>query len=516
MKIATAEQMRALDRAAMERGVPGRVLMENAGRAVAEAVAERTGQQGGAARVVVVAGRGNNGGDGLVAARLLHTRGFDVTVYLLAAGSELTGDAADNYAAAQAYGVPIIEQPDPNTLREACATANVIVDAILGTGIRGEVRGPAREAIQAINAADAQVIAVDIPSGVNSDTGVVCGTAVAADLTLTFGLPKVGNVVYPGAQLCGDLRVVDIGIPPDAIAQADIHAQLVTADLAQLCLPARWADMHKGDAGRVLVIAGSRGYTGAAALTAMGALRAGAGLVYLAIPESLNPVLEAKCTEAITLPMPETETAALSAQAADAIIEHAVTCQAVALGPGLGRHPQTAQLVRQLLARIEAPLVIDADALNCLADTDASPLAQRQAPTIITPHPGELARLMGTDVPTLQADRLGSARAAANLFHCVVAFKGAGTIVARPDGEAWVNPTGNHGMASAGMGDVLTGIIAAFLAGGAAPEQAAVAGVYYHGRAAEVAAEGRDPRCIIASDLLDNLGRAMATKGAVE
>lgn len=508
--------MRALDLAAMERGVPGRVLMENAGRAVAQAVAERVEQLGGTAKVVVVAGRGNNGGDGLVAARLLHNRGFDVAVYLLAAGSELSGDAADNYSAANAYGVAIIEQPSAETLREACATADVIVDAILGTGIRGEVRGPARQAIEAINASGAEVIAVDLPSGVDSDTGAICGDAIAADITLALALPKVGNLVYPGAGRCGELRVVDIGIPPDAVAQADIHTHLITAELAELCLPTRWPDMHKGDAGRVLIVAGSRGYTGAAALTAMGALRAGAGLVYLAIPESLNPILEAKCTEAITLPMPETEAASLSAQAAEGIIERAAACQAVALGPGLGRHPQTADLVRRLVAGIEAPLVIDADGLNCLSDTDPGLLSQRQAPTIITPHPGELARLMGADVPTLQADRLGSARAAANLLSCVVVFKGAGTIVARPDGEAWVNGTGNHGMASAGMGDVLTGVIAGFLAGGASAEQAAIAGVYYHGRAAELAAESRDPRCIIASDLLDNLGRAMAAQGPTE
>lgn len=496
----------------MEQGVSGRVLMENAGRAVAEAVVERAAEVEGGARVVVVAGKGNNGGDGLVAARLLYNRGLDVVVYLLAAGQELTGDAAENYAAARAYGVPIVEEPTHQQLREACANADIIVDAILGTGIRGEVHGPAREAIEAINSAGAEVIAVDLPSGVNSDTGALCGVAVAANVTLTFGLPKVGNVVYPGAKLCGELRVVDIGIPSDAVAKADIRTHLITPELAELCLPARWADMHKGDAGRVLVVAGSRGYTGAATLAAMGALRAGAGLVYLAIPESLNPILEVKCTEAITLPLPETETASLSPQAAAAILEHAAACEAVALGPGLSRHPQTAQLVRDLVASIETPLVLDADGLNCLADTDVTPLTQRRAPTVITPHPGELARLMGRDVPTLQSDRLGAARAAAKLFSCVVVFKGAGTIVAEPDGQAWVNATGNHGMASAGVGDVLTGLIAGLLAGGANPEQAAIAGVYYHGRAADLAAEGRDPRCVIASDLLDNLGRAMAAE----
>ncbi|MCX7599821.1 MAG: NAD(P)H-hydrate dehydratase, partial [Armatimonadetes bacterium] len=512
VKIATAEQMRALDQAAMERGVPGRVLMENAGRAVAQAVAERAAEMGGTARVVVVAGRGNNGGDGLVAARLLHNRGFDVWVYLLAAGDELTGDAAENYVAARAYGVPMVEQPTLETLREACAQADIIVDAILGTGIRGEVRGPARQAIEAINASAADVVAIDLPSGVDSDTGAICGDAVAADITLALALPKVGNLVYPGAGLCGELRVVDIGLPPDAVAEADIPTHLITAELAELCLPARWADMHKGDAGRVLIVAGSRGYTGAAALTAMGALRAGAGLVYLSIPESLNPILEAKCTEPITLPMPETEGASLSSRAAEEALEHAATCQAVALGPGIGRHPETAQLVQRLVAAIEAPLVIDADGLNCLADVDPGVLTQRPGPTIITPHPGELARLLQADVPTLQADRLGSARAAAGLFRCVVVFKGAGTIVARPDGQAWINATGNHGMASAGMGDVLTGVIAGFLAGGASPEQAAIAGVYYHGRAADLAAEGRDPRSIIASDLLDGLGRAMVNE----
>jgi hydroxyethylthiazole kinase-like uncharacterized protein yjeF len=509
VKVATSEQMRAIDQAAVELGLPSLLLMENAGAAVAEVVREVIASLGGSPSIVVVAGKGNNGGDGLVAARHLYNRGHDVSVCLLGAGEELRGDAAINLAAAQGYGVEVVERCDPDQLAEALAGADIVVDALFGTGLRGEVRGPARQAIETINAAEALVIAVDLPSGVEADTGAVWGVAVEAHLTVALGLPKVGNVVYPGAGYGGELRIADISLPPSRLTDPALQTNLITPELAAACLPSRRPDMHKGEAGRVLIIAGARGYTGAAALAAHGALRAGAGLVYLATPTSLNPILEVKCTEAITLPMPETQAGSLAPTAAAQLVELASSCDAVALGPGLSRHPETARLVAELVARLDRPLVVDADGLNCLADTDPTLLAARSAPTVLTPHPGELARLLKVSVPDISADRLGMARRAAHSFGAVTVLKGAGTIVARADGEAWINPVATDALASGGTGDVLTGVLAAFLAGSASPEEAAIAAVYYHARAGELAARRRGAtRGVLASDLLAMLGRA--------
>jgi len=484
--------------------------MENAGLAVVAAVEEKARELGGEPTIVVVAGKGNNGGDGLVTARHLHNHGHDVTVQLLARGDELKGSAAVNFTAARNYGVPINEDCSADELAVALAGADLVVDAVLGTGVSGEVRGKAREATEAINAADGPVVAVDLPSGVDADTGALCGVAVRADLTVTFGLPKVGNVVFPGAAHCGELRVADITLPPDRLADSTIATNLITPEYAAACLPPRWPDMHKGDAGRLLIVAGSRGFTGAAAMAALGALRAGAGLVYLAVPESLNAILETKCTEAITLPLPETAAGSLALAAAETLVPFAEQCDAVAVGPGLSRNSETAKLVRRLVAELDRPLVLDADGLNCLADTGPELLAEARGPVVITPHPGELSRLLGTSVEDLQADRLGVARRAAAQFKAVVLLKGAGTIIARPDAEAWINRTGSSALASGGTGDVLTGMIGAFASGGARVEEAAIAGAYYHGLAGELAAEALNERTVIASDLLNSLPKALS------
>ncbi len=511
MRVATAQQMRAIDRFTIDQcGVPGAVLMENAGRAVFDAVCELMRERGIAGPVAVVCGKGNNGGDGMVAARWLRNKGHEVKVALLCRGDELSGDAALNYAAAKAFGVEIIETPTADDLRAMLAQAAVIVDAVLGTGIRGEVTGPARAAIELMNEAAAPVVSVDIPSGVNADTGAICGVAVRAEVTVTFGLPKVGNVVYPGAGWGGRLIVADISLAPHALDNERINTWLIDAELAAKGLPRRFADMHKGDAGRVLVVAGSRGYTGAAALAAMGALRAGAGLVFVACPASVNDVLEVKCTEAITLPMPETAGGALAVGAADAILEAAAGCDAVAIGPGMGRDAATAELVEKLVSQIDAPVIIDADGLNCLAQVGTGVLEARTGPAVITPHPGELSRLLDVSIAEIQSDRLGWARRAAEQLGAVAVLKGAGTIVARPDGEAYINSSGSPALATGGTGDVLTGMIAAFIAGGSDPDMAAAAAVYYHGVAGELAASEGSERAVIAGDLLRWLPRALA------
>jgi len=335
---------------------------------------------------------------------------------------------------------------------------------------------------------------------------------VHADVTVTFGLPKVGNVVYPGAGYCGEVRVADISLPADGLGDPGIATELITPGLARACLPPRRPDMHKGDAGRVLVIAGARGYSGAAALASLGALRAGAGLVYLAVPASLQALMDAKCTEVITLGMPETPAGSLSAVAMEEIADLAANCDAVALGPGLSRHPNTATLVQMALRQIEKPLVLDADGLNCVADVGPERLGARVSATVITPHPGELSRLLEVPIEQLQGDRLGAARQAAATLRVVTVLKGAGTIVAAQDGSAWVNTTGSSALASGGTGDVLTGIVAAFVAGGASPEEAAIAAVYYHGLAGELAAARGNERAVIASDLLATLGEALSAE----
>ncbi|MCD6359732.1 MAG: NAD(P)H-hydrate dehydratase [Armatimonadetes bacterium] len=500
MKLATAAQMRELDRRTIEEfGLPGLVLMEAAGRSVAEAVMELLPDPPGRP-VVVVAGSGNNGGDGFVAARWLHNAGVPVEVCLLPPAGKLRGDAAANCDMALNLDVPVHEEASAGLLAERLAEAAVIVDAVLGIGISGQVRGAARDAIEAVNRAPAPVVAVDIPSGVDANTGAILGEAVRAQVTVTFGLAKVGLFQYPGRGCCGRIRVTDIGIPRLFVEEAGLDTTLTEAEDAAAMSPARPADMHKGDAGRLLVVAGSRGMTGAAALSALAAGRSGTGLVYLACPASLNDILEVKCTEVLTRPMPETEAGSLSPEAGEALLEAAATVDAALLGPGVSQHPDTAELMRRLAVEIETPVVIDADGLNAFAGR-ADELARRSAPAILTPHPGEMARLTGASIAEVSADRPAAARALAAETGAVVVLKGAGTVTAAPDGEVWINPTGNQALASGGSGDVLAGMIAAFAAAGAEALEAAVAGVWYHGRAADVVAPP-SRRGLLASDLL--------------
>ena len=379
MKLATAAEMREIDRRATEEyGIAGEVLMENAGCAAACAARRLRREAGARGEIVVLCGPGNNGGDGLVIARRLHELGLPARALLLAPGDKLRGDAALNYHRARRCGVPLVETPSPEALRRAVAHAGLVVDALLGTGLNGPVRGEIAEAMAAVSEASTPhrrdagatqrggplVLAVDIPSGINSETGAVMGAAIRADLTVAFGLPKVGMYCYPGRAYCGEIQVAAISFPP-ALLEGPA-TELITPARAAAALPRRGPEMHKGVAGRLLIIAGSRGMTGAAALAANAAVRAGAGLVYLAIPESLNAILEAKCTEPITLPQPETANGGLALAAAEELLERAAECQAVVLGPGLGRAVETAALARRLVAELPGPLVVDADALNAL------------------------------------------------------------------------------------------------------------------------------------------------------
>lgn len=510
MKLATASQMRDIDRTCIqERGIPGLVLMENAGLAVARVVRNRLSKAD--ASVAIICGKGNNGGDGFVAARHLHEVGIPTRVVLLARGDELKGDAAVNHRAAVGAGVQVIEALEDDVrpaVETAVQGAEIVVDAILGTGISGEVRGAARDAIEAVNEAAGSTVAVDVPSGVDSDSGRVLGCCVKADATVTFGLPKVGLYVYPGAKFCGEVIVDPIGIPEDVIEAADVPLELIEPAHVGASLPQLELDAHKGDAGRLVVIAGSVGMTGAAALCCEAAMRMGAGLVTLCIPESLNDILEVKLTESMTRPMPQTNARTLSTDAAGPILELIETADAVVIGPGISTHEETKELVRRIVRRLQVPTLVDADGLNCLAETP-DVLAGMQAPKVISPHPGELARLTNVSTSEIQGDRLNSALQAAERFKGVVVLKGAGTIVANPAGTASVNPTGNPGMASGGAGDVLSGFIGSLLAQGVKPFDAAVAAVYLHGAAGDIAAEEIGRRSLVAGDLIEALPLAL-------
>jgi NAD(P)H-hydrate epimerase len=502
MKLVTAAQMRELDRQAIEEvGIPSLVLMENAGRATYQILRREFPELSGT--VAVVAGRGNNGGDGAVVARYLAQAGIPVAIFLVAARDQVRGDALVNLEIAARQGVGIIEvraEEELNLLAHRLARSGLIVDALLGTGLNSEVQGIMRQVIEVINRLRPPVLAVDIPSGLCADTGVPLGAAVKAQVTATYGWPKIGQILPPGRDYVGRLWQVDISIPP-WLAQ-DTPLELVDPGELRSLLPPRAFAGHKGAYGHLVILAGSEGKTGAAALAAEGALRAGAGLVTLGVPGGLNDILEVKTTEAMTLPLPEAQGArALGKEALEPLLEFLERKTALALGPGLGTHPETVELVRRLALHLPLPLVIDADGVNALAG-DPGLLENAAGARILTPHPGEMARFLGIAIREVQGDRLGVARETAARTNAVVVLKGAQTLVAEPGGLVGVNSTGTPALASGGTGDVLTGIIGGFLAQNLAPWDAARMGVYLHGLAADYWTEKHGPRGLIAGDLL--------------
>ena len=503
--------MTSIDRRAMGSGASGFDLMENAGRGVFEAVVERLRASGGQ-RVAVVCGKGNNGGDGFVVARRLRAAQVSVQAFLLARAEAVSGDAGAHLQKARSEGVEvreIVREEEVGGLVRALETADLVVDAILGTGLRGGARGVAAGAVEAINGAGRPVVAVDVPSGLDADTGRAEGACVRAALTVTFALPRIGHFFYPGRARCGALRVVDIGIPRVAVEAEGVEVDLVTAEDALAWLPRRRPNAHKGDCGRVVILAGSVGLTGAATLCAAAAVRGGAGLVTVGTPTSLNDILEVKLTEAMTVPLPEVRRRrCLSLRARGEVLRLVARADVVALGPGLGTYRETVGLVHRLLADIRSPLVIDADGLNALKGR-ADLLKTRIGPTVITPHPGEFSRLTGASISEIEADPIGGARAFAKAHGVVVALKGAPTVVADPSGGVSVNPTGNAGMATGGSGDALTGLIAALVGQGLDAEVAARLGVYLHGVAGDIVRDRNGEVGLAASDLADTLPEAV-------
>ncbi len=516
MKVASAAQMREMDRQTSDDyGVPSVVLMENAALRVVEEIERRWAPLLGK-RVAVVCGKGNNGGDGLAIARHLATRfGVDVTAWLAADPEALAGDATANYNMARKFGLNV--RRVEAALAPPLAHADLVVDALLGTGIKGAVTGLAADLVNDINDSGRPVVAVDLPSGLDADTGHVDGPCVRADLTITFALPKFGLLVFPGAEYVGELIVADIGMPRQVMAAPAVTVRVTEAAAVARWLPPRMEgrDANKGTFGHVTVVAGSRGFVGAPVMTAEAAARTGAGLVTLAVPISLQTAAMSRVSPVVmTRGLPETPDGTFSLDALEAALAVAAKGSAAALGPGMGaENADTRAFAREFIARCPVPLVIDADGLNVLSqepDRGAALVKARPAPTVLTPHPGEMGRLLGLDTKAVQADRRAAVEQAAQTFGCIVLLKGGRTLIAAPDGGVSINTTGNAGMATGGAGDVLTGVIAALLACHLGPSEAAAAGAYLHGLAGDIVAESHGGKAgLIATDLIDALPHAL-------
>jgi hydroxyethylthiazole kinase-like uncharacterized protein yjeF len=511
MELVTAAEMRALDRAAIEeRKIPSLRLMENAGKAVVREMERQFGSLA-AKTVTVISGKGQNGGDGFVVARLLRQRGCRVQVMLVTPSSTLTGDAATTlrkYTRARGRYAEVTSASARHVLKPVLEKSDLIVDGIFGTGLNAPVEGLAAHAIQAMNDAGRPIVAIDLPSGLSADTGEMLGAAVDAALTVTFARPKRGLYLGAGPRLTGVIRVADIGIPEDLVMRAKIPVSLLDAVTIRGLLPRRQRTAHKGSFGHAAIIAGSIGKTGAAAMSALAALRVGAGLVTVAVPRSVNDLLEVKLLEAMTLPVDATPEHTFAKSAGETLIGFAAERTAVAIGPGIGRHPETADLVRDLVRDIRRPIVLDADGINAFAG-HRQLLRGLQTPVILTPHPGEMARLLEISTSAVQQDRLGTAARVASELNVHVILKGAGTVIAAPDGALAVNPTGNPGMATAGTGDVLTGMIVGLLAQQLSPWEAACAGVYLHGLAGDLAARRHGEMGLIARDVIEAIPSAI-------
>jgi NAD(P)H-hydrate epimerase len=491
--------MGEVDRATIEAGIPGLILMENAARSVVDYIAEHfspISEQ----RIAVVCGKGNNGGDGLAIARQLHIRfqPWALLVVLTCDPAELRGDAARNLAMLRASGLDTTRDFGPEM-----QLATLVIDAVLGTGLSGPAEGPALEAIREINRlSHAKVVAVDIPSGLSGDSGAPPGEYVRADATVTFTAPKICHAMPPACNLMGDLRIASIGSPRSLFEDDPrIRLALVTPESVAPLFAPRAQDANKGQFGHLLVVAGSRGKSGAAAMSGLAGLRAGAGLVTVACPESALASVAAHIPELMTEPLPETPSGAIGRAAFDRIAELAQKCTLTAIGPGIGTGDETRDVVIRLFAENDKPMVIDADALNCLAGSGTWTGGKRLR--ILTPHPGEMSRLAGRGIPEIQADRIAAARSFATERKVIVVLKGERTLIGFPDGRVWINPTGSPSMATGGTGDILTGMIGGLLGQFPGSVGLAIAGaVYLHGCAGEIAARHLTEQCVVATDLL--------------
>lgn len=528
MKILSAAEMREVDRLTIERyGVPSLLLMENAATSTVEAIEKKYGDAA-SKRILVICGRGNNGGDGAAIARILHNKRASVDVLLLGRVEESKGDAHANFQAAldiasshdSSLSFVEIETAEQFWANATAYPHALFVDAIFGTGLARPASGLFEEAIHLLNdhTGDAPIISVDIPSGISSDTQALIGPAVKADLTVTFTAPKVGNVLPPASDFCGEVIVTSIGSPEELINSSGSHLNLIEElDVRRwLSVSRRGPHANKGDVGKLLIVAGSRGKTGAACLASEAALRAGCGLVTVATSESSQPVVAARAVpECMTEPLAETPAGSVAREAAERVLELAADRDVVAVGPGLGSSDKsTRAFVRAITMKRQRPMVIDADGLNSLAPWTQNLRGSAELPMILTPHPGEMARLISKPIAEVLKNPIDIARAFATERHVFLVLKGSPTVIAAPDGQVYVNATGNAGMATGGTGDVLTGLIGSFVAQKLDdPLSATIAAVYLHGLAGDLAASRVGTRAMIASDISNHLGEAVIAVG---
>ena len=497
--------MQELDRRTItEHGIPGLTLMENAGRGVVESMEKHIGRLAGT-RPLIVCGKGNNGGDGFVVTRLLAAKKAKPDCVLLGRAADLSGDALTNCQRLADSGFAVREVSSRADIEPLFQNRKLIVDAIFGTGLTRAPAGLAAEAVELINSSGSYVVAIDLPSGLHSDTGVPYEPCIRANLTVTMALPKLGLWLYPGRTLAGSVEVVDIGIGTKDEGQSGTGDEgpgtwLLDAARIRAILPPRKPDGNKGTFGRALLVVGSRSYSGAAVLAGRTAVRSGCGIVQLAVPEGILDVVAASVVEAIKSPLPQTADAALSPAALEALLDMSAEAQAVAIGPGIGTDRRTRKLELDFLTEVEKPTVVDADGINNLVGR-LDLLPRIKPPLVLTPHPGEFSRLTGLKPADINADRVGVSRKFATERKVVLVLKGASTVIAAPDGTAYVNPTGNSGLASGGTGDVLTGLIAGLMAQGMTPLDAACAGVFLHGLAADIAVQSLTAYCLAAGDL---------------
>ncbi|MBC8205079.1 MAG: NAD(P)H-hydrate dehydratase [FCB group bacterium] len=547
LPIFTAEEMHELDRRAIEGlKIPGLVLMETAARGVFRTALEILESMYGPAvplplglsnshngeddhecgnhhielpsrmiasgrRIAVFCGGGNNGGDGLAVARMLDSAGAEVEIILLANAEDYTGDAAKNLILATELGLNIIENAEEDTF-DILEGTHLVIDALLGTGIKGAARGRIAEAIEDINDAPCPVLSIDIPSGVEGSSGRVEGPAVNAYATVTMAALKRGLVFSPGRELAGEVSIVDIGTPRKIVEEFKPYLFQLEPDDIINRLPVRAVDTHKGECGRVFIIAGSPGLTGAAAMSASACVKSGAGLVIVGCPKSLNPILEIKLTEAMTVPLPETAEGAISKEALAEIQRRLEWANACAIGPGLGRSKETIEVVIEILEKLTLPVVIDADGLFALAQR-ISNLKKLPEKTILTPHYGEFARLCGITVDEVKFQRVELLREKAVEWNTVIILKGAPTLIGDTNGNVYLVPTGNPGMAAGGVGDVLTGVVSSLLGQGLEPADAAVTGAYLHGLAGDLASGEQGFFGLSASDIIEYLPEAFKDFG---
>ncbi|MFA5073983.1 MAG: NAD(P)H-hydrate dehydratase [Nitrospirota bacterium] len=510
MKIVTAQQMRNIDqRAIKEFGIPGPVLMENAAASVMIEM-ERFFDGLAGVKVAIICGKGNNGGDGFALARRLAIRGIAVRVAILGPMNVIQGEADVHLSILKKTSVEIIPEVSQESLSELLSWSDIIVDAILGVGLSSPLEGFFAQTVNLINQSGKPVVAIDIPTGIHSDTGAVMGTAVKADLTVTMCLIKAGLALLPGADYAGAVRVADIGIPTEAIDQEPISLSLLNQGYAWGRIEPRKTGSHKGTFGHLFIVAGSPGKAGAAVMTSLSALRTGAGLVTAAVPNGILPIIQSQVFEAMGIPMPESMSGSLGTSSVNEILSSAEQMTACAIGPGLSTQEETVQVVLSLVQRLTIPMVVDADGLNALVGS-LPILKKAKAPIILTPHPGEMARLLGISAADVQRDRIAIASEFAKTHKVILVLKGAGSIVATPDGQVFINSSGNPGMATGGTGDALTGIIGGLLAQGYHPTQAACLGVYVHGLAGDLAAKEKGEAGMIAGDLIEKIPDAFRT-----